>query len=189
MKFDRLVAQIIGWANDRNLIKGSTYVKQFDKLVEELGEYAGGKARGKLEVQADALGDMMVVAIIMDAQVDSGMLAKLVGFTGAKDHSYEWVLGAIENNINFIGVDKAFLLQTQNMGSLAYDITEGNDLTEGLALVMGSAIAACLEHGLQPTVVLEDVWNIIKDRKGKMIDGVFVKEGDAMMQGGSNEQG
>lgn len=111
MRMDQLTAKILGWANDRNLIEGSTIDKQFVKLVEEVGELAAGLARGKTDVIDDSLGDIMVIAIIM-----------------------------------------------------------------------------CAQRGRTPPDILEDVWNIIKDRKGKMVDGVFIKENDAMMSTGSNQQ-
>jgi len=112
MRMDELTARILGWANDRNLIEGSTVEKQFVKLVEEVGELAAGLARGKTDVVDDALGDIMVIAIIM-----------------------------------------------------------------------------CAQRGTTPPQILEAVWNIIKDRKGRMVDGVFIKENDAMMSGAGNVQG
>lgn len=112
MRMDELTARILGWAHDRNLIEGSTVEKQFVKLVEEVGELAAGLARGKTEVVDDALGDIMVIAIIM-----------------------------------------------------------------------------CAQRRRTPPEILEAVWDIIKDRKGRMVDGVFIKENDAMMLTGGNAQG
>lgn len=188
MRFDRLVAQIIGWANDRNLIEGSTVEKQNIKLVEEFGEFAAGLARGKLDVQADALGDQLVICAIMGQQANVDLLGKMMEFTGAEDRNYDSVVAQVSANWYRIGVNKGFLMQTQNLGYLAQSIMDGEDITEALALHFGSVLAMCLELGLRADNVLEDVWNIIKDRKGKMIDGVFVKENDAMMDGGGNAQ-
>lgn len=185
MRFDELVARIIGWAGDRNLIEGSTYERQNVKLVEEFGEFAAGLARGKLDVQADALGDMMVIAVIMGVQAEVDLLGKLVEFTGAQDRSYEWVVGAVAANLQEIGIPKAFLMMAQNIGFLASCIDDGEEIEVALTLMFGSVLATCMEMGLAPAKVLEDVWNIIKDRKGKMIDGVFVKENDTMMGGGN----
>lgn len=192
MRMNELAARIIGWANDRNLIQGSTVAKQFVKLVEEHGEFAAGLARGKVEAQADALGDEMVILLIMAAQADYNLLAELADFTGAK-LDYDGVVEAIKENIDIsekIGVDRAFRLMTSNIGNLASRIDEGNDddANEAMMLAFGATIAMCVEMDLEPSVVLEDVWNIIKDRKGRMVDGVFIKEGDAMMVTGSNEQ-
>lgn len=50
---------ITSWANDRNIINGSTAPHQFLKLIEEIGELAGNLARGK--PIDDDIGDSMVV--------------------------------------------------------------------------------------------------------------------------------
>lgn len=54
------------WAEDRNLIEGSTPEKQLVKLIEEAGELAGDLARGRSV--ADDIGDMVVVLTILAAQ-------------------------------------------------------------------------------------------------------------------------
>lgn len=93
--------EIREWAEDRNLIEGSTPDKQFQKLVEEIGELAAGMARANREKIMDGIGDAIVVLTILAAQ--------------------------------------------QNM-----------------------SVEECIELA----------WQEIKDRKGKMIGGVFVKEAD-----------
>jgi hypothetical protein len=56
-----LAANIEGWHEARNLIKGSTDQAQYVKLIEEAGELAGNIARGKNV--GDDIGDMVVVLI------------------------------------------------------------------------------------------------------------------------------
>lgn len=63
-----LAAKIRGWAEDRNLIAGSSTQAQTVKLMEEVGELAGGVARGKLDVVEDSIGDVVVVLVILAAQ-------------------------------------------------------------------------------------------------------------------------
>ena len=60
--------RILLWAQDRNLIEGSTPKDQLCKLVEEVGELADGI--GKIDVNeiADAIGDCAVVLTILAAQ-------------------------------------------------------------------------------------------------------------------------
>jgi NTP pyrophosphatase (non-canonical NTP hydrolase) len=58
------------WANDRNLVKGSTLQAQVVKLLEESGELAAGVARNDIERIVDSIGDIMVVLTIIAAQVD-----------------------------------------------------------------------------------------------------------------------
>ena len=94
-----LVALIQKWAWDRSLIGGSTPNAQMLKLMEEVGELAGGVCKDKADVIKDSIGDAFVVLTIIAAQ-------------------------------------------------------------------MGWSIEECVQAA----------YNEIKDRKGKMVDGVFVKE-------------
>jgi NTP pyrophosphatase (non-canonical NTP hydrolase) len=87
------------WAQDRNLIEGSTVQSQFVKLIEEIGELAEAIAKGKDEQFMDSIGDAFVVLTILAAQKDL-------------------------------------------------------------------EIEECVVHA----------WHEIKDRKGKMVDGIFIKE-------------
>jgi NTP pyrophosphatase (non-canonical NTP hydrolase) len=56
------------WAEDRNLIAGSTVQAQFVKLIEEIGELAEAIAKGKDEQFMDSIGDAFVVLTILAAQ-------------------------------------------------------------------------------------------------------------------------
>lgn len=97
----RTTDKIVNWANDRNLIQGSTIQAQTIKLAEEFGELAEAVAKGRIPQALDSIGDMGVVLTVIAAQFGS---------------SFEDCL------------------------AMAYDE--------------------------------------IKDRKGKMVNGVFIKEGD-----------
>lgn len=94
-----LYESILQWADDRNILKGSTRKDQMTKLIEEIGELAGGIARGNEYKVKDSIGDALVVLTILAEQ-------------------------------------------------------------------SGTSIKECL--GL--------AWSEIKDRKGKMVDGIFIKE-------------
>lgn len=59
------------WAEDRNLIKGSTVEKQLLKLVEEVGELTEAVNKDKLEHAKSELGDCVVVLTILAKQLDS----------------------------------------------------------------------------------------------------------------------
>lgn len=93
---------ILQWAQDRNLILGSTKQAQFVKLAEELGEVAEciSKAKPVDELKKE-LGDMVVVLTILAGQA-------------------------------------------------------------------GTSLEACAEAAYEK----------IKHRKGRMVDGVFIKDGD-----------
>ena len=64
-----LVTLIQNWAWDRNLIGGSTHNAQMVKLMEEVGELAGGVCKDKADVIKDSIGDVFVVLTIIAAQM------------------------------------------------------------------------------------------------------------------------
>jgi len=89
------------WAEDRNIVHGSTAHAQFVKLGEEIGELAHGIAKNRLDEIKDGIGDSIVVLTVLAAQ-----------------------------------------------------------------------------YGLDVNACIEAAWEEIKDRKGRMLNGVFVKESD-----------
>jgi NTP pyrophosphatase (non-canonical NTP hydrolase) len=94
-----LFDQVRQWADDRNLLLGSTPQAQMLKTMEELGETAAAIARGNLEGVQDGIGDCVVCLTILAAQ-----------------------------------------------------------------------------HGLTLEDCLATAWDAIKDRQGRMVDGIFIKE-------------
>lgn len=60
---------IVSWAEERNLIAGSTPQAQVVKLVEEFGELARGICKGDDALIKDSIGDMFVVLTIIAAQL------------------------------------------------------------------------------------------------------------------------
>ena len=73
------IASVIDWANDRNIINGSTVKDQTLKLVSEVGELADNVAKGRCPI--DDIGDCMVVLSI---------IAEMSGLTMAQclEHAY-----------------------------------------------------------------------------------------------------
>ena len=57
------------WADDRNLLDGSTPQAQMLKLTEEVGELAAAVARDRKDDAIDAIGDAVVVLTILAAQL------------------------------------------------------------------------------------------------------------------------
>lgn len=63
-----LISKVWQWADARNLISGATSQAQMLKMTEEVGELAHAVARNDKEKLVDAIGDCMVVLIILAAQ-------------------------------------------------------------------------------------------------------------------------
>ena len=146
--FVRFVQQ---WAQDRNLIKGSTVQAQALKGLSELGELADNLAKGKCI--KDDIGDNCVVAVIVDS---------------------------INNVHSVMAMDYVRDITPQSVvGEAAYDW--GYYLDDVLPTPMDIPELMwklCQIKGIDFEECLFTAWNDIKDRKGIMHQGVFIKESD-----------
>lgn len=66
----------------------------------------------------------------------------------------------------------------QEAGELSDSICKGRDIKDDIGDMMVVLINIATRNKLTIAECLEVAYNDIKDRKGKMIDGVFVKEAD-----------
>lgn len=66
----------------------------------------------------------------------------------------------------------------QEAGELSDNICKGKDISDDIGDMIVVLINIAERNGLTLTDCVGQAWNDIKDRKGKMIDGVFVKEAD-----------
>ncbi|MBF0752123.1 MULTISPECIES: MazG-like family protein [unclassified Pasteurella] len=164
----QLIKNIELWAEDRNLIEGSTPQKQFIKLMEEFGELCSGVSKNKPDVVKDSIGDCFVVMVILAAQrgKNEALVAEELIL---ESHSFK---SEIEDS----------LLDTfRCFAHLAEALTE-SDEEKSVGLLFEFCFTGLLEAAnyfdLDFKTCVQSAWEEIKDRKGKMIDGVFVKEGD-----------
>ncbi len=68
--FDKLIQNVVGWAEDKNILKPENAPKQMLKVMEEVGETAGALAKNKKAELKDGIGDAFVTLIILAKQVD-----------------------------------------------------------------------------------------------------------------------
>lgn len=165
--FQGLVKQ---WAVDRNLIEGSKPEAQCIKLIEEYGELARGIAKKDEALIKDSIGDTLVVCIILAVQLgsDSFSIDKV---------TFERL------DLNMIGVrEKLVMRGSTELGAISYFINVTNRDTDRC---IGNIYALCdtlaeiaylYKWSLADCLVA--AYNEIKDRKGKCVDGIFIKEGD-----------
>lgn len=66
----------------------------------------------------------------------------------------------------------------QEAGELSDSICKGKDIKDDIGDMMVVLINIAERNKVSITECLETAYNDIKDRKGKMIDGVFVKSSD-----------
>lgn len=154
MTLNEVTARMVGWGNDRCLLDRRYLMQQNVKLGEELGETALAAANGDWNAMVDGVGDCYVVASIMCAQLGSSItLAREDRHTLAATSvvAFGMVCAAVAR-----GQDEKAL---EALGDFV-NILEAEARTEGINL-LDAALSA---------------WETIKDRKGRMVDGVFVRE-------------
>ena len=78
MKEKELIGKIEQWAEDGNLILGSTPQKQFIKLMEEFGELCAGIARNDKEKIKDSIGGLFCsYRIILMQKLETNLRMKM----------------------------------------------------------------------------------------------------------------
>ena len=162
------------WASDRNLIDGSTSDKQALKLISEFGEIGFAVAEGAMaetEEQADkartavvdGIGDTIVVLTIMAAQEGFNVECSIEEFKA------ESVLGyGFYQTASAIGRLGDAILKRNEQEIRAFTGYAIHHLAE-LADFFGVSLHECVSHA----------YNEIKDRKGVMYNGAFIKSDDA----------
>lgn len=163
------IGKVKRWAHERNLIEGSNSASQYLKLVSELGELADNINK-KQDVR-DSIGDCLVVLLILGEQnyVSTSRYIKCFADIVHGDVAYR---GEQSPKVHFMWLADAVgrigrqLSRDRCIGDQIMDcVLRLSDIAD---LSGGYTLAHCLEHA----------YNEIKDRRGVMLDGVFIKEDD-----------
>ena len=86
----------------------------------------------------------------------------------------------VDRNLIDGSTDKDQVLKLiQEMGELSDNVCKGNDIRDDVGDMLVVLINILKRNNLTMENCLEVAWNDIKDRKGKMVDGIFVNEGDS----------
>nr|DAJ33134.1 MAG TPA: NTP-PPase-like protein [Caudoviricetes sp.] len=161
---DELIKRIEIWSIDRGL-NNQDSGKQILKLVEEFGELVQGHLKNNVDQIKDSIGDMMVVMIIFCQQENIKI----------KDALNRTSVGLF-NERHLKDVDSCLKFTLRHISQLAdrprfWPELDLAAITDSIANI-GGAYDLTVEECLQ--VAYEE----IKDRKGKMVNGVFVKQED-----------
>ena len=170
MKEKELIEKIAQWAEDRNLVLGSTPQKQFIKLMEEFGELCAGIARNDKEKIKDSIGDCFVVVVV---------LSKLLDLDNVELCSSDIINEFRNYKYKHSSTMEQLLEAVHNLGGISIPIIQGWEVNkEWIELFCINLIIISLFEGLNFAECVKYSYEQIKDRKGRMIDGVFVKEED-----------
>ena len=160
---NELIAKIEQWAEDRNIIKDSKPIDQAMKLFSEFGELADNVGKGR--DCRDDIGDCAVVLIIIAAQLDHTIAEINLG------------------KINYPYGDK---YAVSELCSQLYEVVchAKNGFIDHNAVTSSLEFLQCIANNNSYTLqeCVEIAYNDIKDRKGVMYNGVFIKESDPAYQ-------
>lgn len=162
-----LQSNIEQWAVDRNLHTGNP-VRQTLKLVEELGELAAAIARNNQDEIKDAIGDITVVTIILNKQLGYKTSLEYI----INDHTkYEKSVSYKEQ------VQPQFFADLVNaVNSITCNVAYTHRDSNEIYKVIHAAISMAKSLGVDYIEAVEAAYDVIKDRKGKLVNGVFIKE-------------
>ena len=154
---------VLQWAHDRNIIEGSDAMRQLLKTCTEAGEMVDAVRENDIDEYVDSIGDQWVTIVI-------GMAQAGVPYQEALDAAREIDSPPLTDDIiSAISLIADGILK-QEKSKLSQGYGEYLSILRGLPDFVDGVAAA---------------WNTIKDRKGKMVNGVFVKEQD--LEGITNE--
>ena len=98
----------------------------------------------------------------------------------------QWV---IDRNLQTADPKVQMCKTIEELGELARAINKGDvaEQIDGIGDVVVTLVCISQQLGLDFTECVEAAYDEIKDRKGKMIGGVFVKEADLQVEPGEGE--
>ena len=155
---EELIKKVEQWSVKRGLNTADPS-KQRLKLWEEFGELNASLARDDREGAIDAIGDMLVVMII-----------------------YKQQLGNDNNDVFYPRKDNIDLLgrleDIDLIDCIGRGIHDSGSCIEGLGMVVENLTVLAYRLSTNLEECLAAAYDVIKDRRGKMVNGVFVKESD-----------
>ena len=156
---EKLIKKVEEWSMERGLNTADSN-KQRLKLWEEFGELCAAVARSNREGTIDAIGDMLVVMIIYCQQSHYPKTKELFEVDVVLLEYYDRmsIIEILERAARGILDAKITIKRVREVVTILANMTERLDTT--------------LEECLQ------SAYDVIKDRRGKMVNGVFVKESD-----------
>jgi NTP pyrophosphatase (non-canonical NTP hydrolase) len=98
------------------------------------------------------------------------MMEKLAKNIAKWHHERNLIKGATDKD--------QFCKLIQEAGELSDNICKGKDIADDIGDMVVVLINIAERNGLTLEDCMQRAWEDIKDRKGKMIDGIFIKEGD-----------
>lgn len=163
-KITKLVELTKQWFRDRHIEEGDVD-KQTIKLFEEAGELSGAYLRGHSKEIMDGIGDVAVVVVGLSMLLNFDTEKVFFEDTNTPHEiSVEEGISAMLLN----GTEAFFNKRLQNKFSVSFNLSR----------ILNHLIAICEMLGYEFEDCFQVAYNEIKDRKGRWMNGVWIKEQD-----------
>lgn len=159
MRIDELNTKIIEWACEREIDRKGTIQGQAIKTIEEMSELVKGICKNDIDLIKDSIGDVYVTLVIGCMLNDSNICENYT-IDGGRFRDRERML-------RMIGTEIITVSSCDEPYDYFY-VAKLVKLLESIAIEYSTSLRECVELA----------YDEISNRKGKMINGVFVKEAD-----------
>ena len=158
------IEKVKQWFIDRDLENGGRLDKQSLKLSEEFGELCAGYLKKNEQLTKDSIGDCAVVIVGLALLIKEDV-HKI--FEESRFIEKRCVMKCFKGlNLNICAIQSHG--DRRYDGICRYDLAFAVDYLKSISNILGYDFDECFELAYQE----------IKDRKGRWIDGTFVKEED-----------
>lgn len=156
-RMDELNKKILQWAKDRELDKKGTVKAQAIKTVEELSELVKAVCKDDRKEIIDAIGDVHVTLVIGN-MLDTNTEIDALSCIGSDEDKYT----------------KEQLLK--HLLDCSENIIDTHYVRIAIAITIKTLYNVCKYYQFDYADCVESAYNVIKNRKGKVVDGQYVKE-------------
>ena len=158
------IEKVKQWFIDRGLKYGGRLDKQSLKLIEEFGELCAGYLKKNEKITKDSIGDCAVVIVGLALLIKEDVHKIFEGLNPVKEVN---VMNCFKGlNLNICAIIS--YSDRRYGGIFRYDLVFAVEYLKSISNILGYDFEECFELAYQE----------IKDRKGRWIDGTFVKEED-----------
>ncbi len=158
--------KIIEWAKERGLDEKGTVEGQSIKTAEEMAELIKGISKGDIDLIKDSVGDTYVTLVIgnmLDKEFD---LEKI----------YADTIQMVDAHKDKLKINKKSIIKV--LANIMIWILTDRYSEENLYTLLEELITCASTYDLEFRQCVESAYKEIANRKGKMINGTFVKEED-----------
>ncbi|MBO8083750.1 MazG-like family protein [Streptococcus suis] len=172
MTITDLIENVKDWSSAKGLDKAEP-LKQMLKLFEEFGELNAGIAKNNTTLIKDSIGDVMVVLTILCQQLNLDAREIFLTADSLTIH-----------HPKTLEIEVLSLITGALIGKLSTAILNRTNRTHEIKpnLIIREIVLKLhfisKYYDFTKEQCFETAWNEIKDRTGKMVDGVFVKAAD-----------